>query len=64
MSVASHNAYEMMRLRYGVTQKTIIELAPILFSIVASYALKVPEETPSPRSTTTGTRFTSSIARD
>ena len=44
VSVASHNAYEMMRLRYGVTQKTIIELAPILFSIVASYALKVPEE--------------------
>lgn len=44
VSVASHNAYEMMRLRYGVTQKSIIELAPVLFSIVASYALKVPED--------------------
>lgn len=42
VSVASHNAYEMMRLRYGVTQKAIIELAPVLFSIVAAYALKVP----------------------
>lgn len=44
VSVASHNAYEMMRLRYGVTQKSIIELAPVLFSIVAGHALKVPEE--------------------
>lgn len=44
VSVASHNAYEMMRLHYGVTQKSIIELAPVLFSIVASYALKVPED--------------------
>lgn len=44
VSVASHNAYEMMRLRYGVTQKTIVELAPVLFSIVASLALKVPDE--------------------
>lgn len=44
VSVASHNAYEMMRLRYGVTQKTIIELAPVLFSIIASYAMKVPKE--------------------
>lgn len=39
VSVASHNAYEMMRLRYGVTQKSIIELAPVLFSIVAGHAL-------------------------
>lgn len=44
VSAASHNAYEMMRLRYGVTQKGIIELAPVLFSIVASYALKVPSD--------------------
>ena len=44
VSVASHNAYEMMRLRYGVTQKSIIELAPVLFSIVAGHALKVPED--------------------
>lgn len=44
VSVASHNAYELMRLRYGVTQKTIIELAPVLFSIVANHALKVPDD--------------------
>lgn len=44
VSVASHNAYEMMRLRYGVTQKSIIELAPVLFSIVAGHALKIPED--------------------
>lgn len=44
ISTASHNAYEMMSYRYGVTQKQIIELAPVLFSIVAGYALKVPEQ--------------------
>jgi len=42
VSAASHNAYELMRWRYGVSQKQIIELAPVLFSIVAGHALKVP----------------------
>ena len=44
VSVASHNAYEMMRLRYGVSYTSIVELAPVLFSIVANYALKVPDD--------------------
>lgn len=44
VSVASHNAYEIMRLRYGATQKNIMELAPVLFSIVAGHALRVPGE--------------------
>ncbi|WP_313138230.1 hypothetical protein [Paracoccus jeotgali] len=42
VSAASHNAYELMRWRYGVSQKQIMELAPILFSIVAGHALRVP----------------------
>lgn len=42
VSAASHNAYELMRWRYGVSQKQIMELAPVLFSIVAGHALKVP----------------------
>lgn len=44
VSAASHNAYELMRWRYGVSQKQIMELAPILFAIVAGHALKVPEQ--------------------
>ncbi|MFW2590175.1 helix-turn-helix domain-containing protein [Sagittula sp. SSi028] len=44
VSTASHNAYELMRWRYGVSQKQIMELAPVLFSIVAGHALKVPEQ--------------------
>ena len=44
VSVASHNAFEIMRLRYGATEKNIIELAPVLFSIVAGHALRVPNE--------------------
>jgi transcriptional regulator with XRE-family HTH domain len=44
VSAASHNAYELMRWRYGVSQRQIMELAPVLFSIVAAYALKVPEQ--------------------
>lgn len=44
VSVASHNAYELMAWRYEVTQKQIMELAPILFAIVAGHALKVPEQ--------------------
>lgn len=42
VSAASHNAYELMRWRYGVSQKQIMELAPVLFSIVAGHALNVP----------------------
>jgi len=30
VSAASHNAYELMRWRYGVSQKQIMELAPVL----------------------------------
>lgn len=44
VSAASHNAYELMRWRYGVTQKQIMELAPVLFAIVAAHALKVPAQ--------------------
>lgn len=44
VSVASHNAYELMRWRYGVSQKQIMELAPVLFAIVAGHALKVPDQ--------------------
>ena len=44
VSAASHNAYEVMRWRYGVSQKQIMELAPVLFAIVAGHALKVPEQ--------------------
>jgi predicted CopG family antitoxin len=44
VSAASHNAYELMRLRYGVTQKQIMELAPVLFAILAAHALKVPDQ--------------------
>jgi transcriptional regulator with XRE-family HTH domain len=44
VSTASHNAYELMRWRYGVSQKQIMELAPVLFAIVAGHALKVPDQ--------------------
>ena len=44
VSIASHNAYELMRARYGATQKEIMELAPVLFSIVAGHALRVTDE--------------------
>lgn len=44
VSVASHNAYELMKERYGVTQKDILELAPVLFSIVAAHALRIPDQ--------------------
>lgn len=44
VSTASHNAYEVMRWRYGVSQKQLMELAPVLFAIVAGHALKVPEQ--------------------
>ncbi|TDL84591.1 helix-turn-helix domain-containing protein [Meridianimarinicoccus aquatilis] len=44
VSIAAHNAYELMGLRYGVSQKDIMELAPVLFSIVAGHALRVPSE--------------------
>lgn len=42
VSHASHNVYEIMRMRYGVSHKEIIELAPVLFSIVAASALNIP----------------------
>lgn len=44
VSVASYNAYEVMGLRYGVTQRDIMEIAPVLFSIVAGHALRVPQQ--------------------
>lgn len=44
VSVASHNAFAMMSVRYGVNQREIIELAPILFSIVAGYAMRIPAD--------------------
>ncbi len=44
VSIASHNAFAMMNFRYGVNQREIIELAPILFSIVASYAMRIPAD--------------------
>jgi transcriptional regulator with XRE-family HTH domain len=44
VSVASHNAYQLMHWRYDVSQREIIELAPVLFAIVAGHALKVPEQ--------------------
>jgi len=44
VSVASHNAYEMMKERYGANKKDIMELAPVLFSIVAGHALQVTEQ--------------------
>jgi transcriptional regulator with XRE-family HTH domain len=44
VSAASHNAYELMRWRYGVSQKQIMELAPVLFAITAAHALKVPDQ--------------------
>jgi transcriptional regulator with XRE-family HTH domain len=44
VSAASHNAYEIMRWRYGVSQKQIMELAPVLFAIMAAHALNVPAQ--------------------
>lgn len=41
VSAASYNAYEVMGMRYGVTQRDIMEIAPVLFSIVAGHALRV-----------------------
>lgn len=44
VSVASYNAFEVMGLRYAVTQRDIVEIAPVLFSILAGHALRVPEQ--------------------
>lgn len=44
VSVASHNAFEVMGLRYAVTQRDIIEIAPVLFAILAGHAIRVPEQ--------------------
>lgn len=43
VSNASHNAYEILRRRYGVSQRDIIEAGPVLFSIVAAHGLKIPD---------------------
>lgn len=42
VSTASHNALTIMQMRYGVSQKDILELAPVLFAVVADLALEVP----------------------
>ncbi|KHL24115.1 hypothetical protein PK98_15645 [Croceibacterium mercuriale] len=42
ISAASHNAYSVMKLAYGVDEQAIIELAPVLFSIVAARAVNLP----------------------
>lgn len=44
VSMASYNSYELMGLRYNVSQRDIIEIAPVLFSIVAAHALRVPQQ--------------------
>ena len=44
VSAASHNAYATMSLVYGVDEQTIIELAPVLFSIAAMRAVNLPAE--------------------
>lgn len=44
VSAASHNAYATMKLVYGVDEQTIIELAPVLFSIVAARAINLTSE--------------------
>ncbi|MFG6083655.1 helix-turn-helix domain-containing protein [Paracoccus litorisediminis] len=44
VSVAAHNAFAMLNFRYGVSQREIIEVAPILFSIVAAYGMGIPED--------------------
>lgn len=44
VSPASRNALELVRLRYGVTNTQVFELAPVLFSIFAARALAVPAE--------------------
>lgn len=44
VSVAAYNAYEVMGIRYGVTQRDIMEIAPVLFAIVAGHALRVPQQ--------------------
>ncbi|BDW81048.1 hypothetical protein MACH24_04860 [Erythrobacter sp. Dej080120_24] len=44
ISAASHNAYTTMNFIYGVDQQTIIELAPVLFALVAARAVNLPQE--------------------
>jgi len=44
VSAASHNAFATMKLVYGVDEQTIIELAPVLFSIVAARSVNLPEQ--------------------
>jgi len=43
VSTASHNAFTVMQKRFGISQKDLVELAPVLFAVVADLALKVPD---------------------
>jgi transcriptional regulator with XRE-family HTH domain len=43
VSVAASNYYALLKREYGVTQKDLIELAPIMFSIIAKRALGLSE---------------------
>lgn len=44
ISAASHNAYATMKLVYDIDEQTIIELAPVLFAMVAERAVNLPGE--------------------
>lgn len=43
VSVAASNYYALLKREYGVTQKDLIELAPVMFSIIAKRALGLSE---------------------
>ena len=43
VSVAASNYYALLKRKYGVTQKDLIELAPVMFSIIAKRALGLSE---------------------
>lgn len=38
LSVSSHNAYQLLKHHYGVSQTEVIELAPIMFAAIAKYS--------------------------
>nr|WP_321251734.1 helix-turn-helix transcriptional regulator [uncultured Ruegeria sp.] len=38
LSVSSHNAYQILKNRYGVSQTEVIELAPIMFAAIAKFS--------------------------
>ncbi|WP_170392086.1 helix-turn-helix domain-containing protein [Ruegeria arenilitoris] len=44
ISTSSSNGYYLLKQRYGVTQTQIIELAPLMFAILAKLALQRPEQ--------------------